>query len=263
MADAMYAQIADDLRIKIKTGELAEGRPLKPEAGLQAEYSERPEFSSSKVSRNTVRDAIELLVLEGLVEKRPGQGTYVAEKIDPFVTTLSGDPEGGESSAYQSEVNRLGRAREESIPRVEIHKSIKAPELRLGAAEQVISRHQERYIDGKPYSLQTSFYPMSYAAQAPLLVTAGEIEGGAVTYIQESLGIKQAGWREVLLVRTANGGEIEFFGLTAKNVPQVLQATRTAFDGGGKPIRVTITIYAADRNCVAYEAGVVPYDSRL
>jgi GntR family transcriptional regulator len=254
----MYVQIAGDLRTQIKTGELAPGSQLAPEAGLQDEYSQRPEFSSSNVSRNTVRDAIEFLVREGLVEKRPGQGTFVIGKINPFVTTLSGNPEGGESLPYQSQVDSHGRAREESIPRVEIHKSAKAPELNLDPAEQVISRHQERYIDGKPYSLQTSFYPMSYAAQAPLLVTAGEIKPGAVSYIQESLGIKQVGWRDVLLVRTANAGEIEFFGLIAKNGPQVLQATRTAFSSDGRRIRVTTTVYSADRNYVAYEAGVVP-----
>ena len=258
MAESMYVQIADDLRAKIKTGELPRGSQLPPEAVLQDEYSERPEFSSSKVSRNTVRDAIELLVLAGLVEKRPGQGTFVVERIEPFITTLSGDPEGGETAAYQSQVTRRGRERDETIPRVEIHKSSRAPELRLDEAEQVISRHQERYIDGKPYSLQTSFYPFSFAAQAPLLVMAGEIDEGAVAYIQHQLGVKQAGWRDVLQVRAANGGETEFFNFPMKGGAQVLEAARTAFDETGRPIRLTVTVYAADRNCIAYEAGVVP-----
>jgi GntR family transcriptional regulator len=258
VAEAMYAQIAADLRAKIRSGELPRGSQLKPEAGLQEEYSKRPEFSSSKVSRNTVRDAIEVLVRAGLVEKRPGQGTFVVERIDPFVTNLSGDPEGGETAAYQSQVAQRGRNREETIPRVEIHKSSRAPELELPETEQVISRHQERYIDGKPYSLQTSFYPFAFAPKAPLLVTAGEIEEGAVAYVQNSLGVKQAGWRDVLQVRAANAGELEFFNLSSKTGGQVLQATRTAFDADGHPIRMTITVYAADRNRVAYEAGVVP-----
>jgi GntR family transcriptional regulator len=258
VAEALYVQIAEDLRHKVKTGELRPGSQLAPEAGLQDEYSKRPEFSSSKVSRNTVRDAIELLVRQGLVEKRPGQGTYVVEKAEPFITTLSGDPEGGETAAYQSQVARRGRGREESIPRVEIHKSSRAPELQLPESEQVISRHQERYIDGKPYSLQTSFYPFSFATQAPLLVMAGEIEGGAVAYIQDQLAVKQAGWRDVLQVRTANAGEIEFFNFSMKGGAQVLEAARTAFDETGRPIRLTITVYAADRNRVAYETGQVP-----
>ena len=251
-------QIADDLRSKIKSGKLRPGSQLKPEAGLQHEYSERPEFSSTKVSRNTIRDAVNLLVLAGLVEKRPGQGTFVVERVEPFVTTLSGDPGGGETAAYQSQVARRGRGREETIPRVEIHKSSRAPQLHLGETEQVLSRHQERYIDGKPYSLQTSFYPFSFAMKAPQLVVAAEIEAGAVAYIQDQLGVKQAGWRDVLQVRPANSMEIEFFGFAVKGGGQVLEAARTTFDETGCPIRLTITVYAADRNRVAYEAGAVP-----
>jgi GntR family transcriptional regulator len=258
VAEAMYVQIANDLRAKIRSGDLPPGKPLLPEAGLQEEYSKRPEFSSNKVSRNTVRDAIDVLVRAGLVEKRPGQGTFVVERIDPFVTNHSGVPEGDEAASYQSQVARRGRNREETIPRVEIQKSSHAPELNLAEEEQVISRHQERYIDGKPYSLQTSFYPFSYVLKAPLLVTAGEIEVGAVAYILESLGVKQAGWRDVLQVRAANAGEVEFFNLSSKTGAQVLQVTRTAFEANGGPIRLTITVYAADRNRVAYEAGLVP-----
>lgn len=258
MAEAVYMQIAKDLLAKIKSGELAAGAMLPPEPVLQDQYSKRPEFSSTKVSRNTVRDAIEVLVREGQVEKRPGQGTFVTEKIEPFMTTLSGDPDGGESTAYQSEVTRRGRTPEESIPRVEIHKASKAPELRLGEGKLVISRHQRRFIDRKPYSLQTSFYPMSYADKAPLLIAATEIKAGAVAYIQESLNIKQVGWRDVLQARIADSTETEFLGLSAKSGAQILEARRTAFDSGGNPIRLTVTVYVADRNRIAYEAGAVP-----
>ncbi|HEY2579081.1 MAG TPA: GntR family transcriptional regulator [Streptosporangiaceae bacterium] len=256
MAEPMYVQIAEDLRAKIKNGTLPTGAKL-TEMGLMANYSERPEYSDN-VSRNTIRGAMELLVLDGLVEKRPGQGTFVAVKIEPFDTTLSGDPEGGETAAYQSQVALRGREREESIPRVEIQTSSRAPELELKADEQVISRHQERRIDGKPYSLQTSFYPFSYVMKAPLLAVAGEIDEGAVAYIQNRLGVKQAGWRDVLQVRAANGGETEFFGFPAKGGGQVLEAIRTAFDEKGYPMRLTTTVYAADRNRLAYEAGKVP-----
>lgn len=257
MADPLYVQIAADLRTRIVEGELASGTKL-TEPGLQAEFSRRGEFASTNVSRNTVRDAIDLLVLDGLVEKRPGQGTFVAERIKPFVTTLSGDQTGGESATYQSQVTRRGRGRTETIPRVEIQSEAKAPQLKLATGEQVISRHQERSIDGKPYSMQTSYYPFSYLAQAPLLATAAEIEEGAVAYIQSRLDVKQTGWRDVLRVRPANAGEIEFFGLPVKSAPQVLEAIRTAYDADGNPIRVTTTVYATDRNLVAYTAGVVP-----
>ena len=80
MPDPMYRQIAEDLRQKIESGELGHGDQLPTELELREQYD---------ASRNTVRDAVKWLITRGLVETRPGQGTFVVEKIDPFVTTLS------------------------------------------------------------------------------------------------------------------------------------------------------------------------------
>jgi GntR family transcriptional regulator len=257
MADAMYMRIAADLRDKIKTGALKPGSQLPPEAGLQTQYEKLFGLESTP-SRNTVREAIDILVREGRVEKRPGQGRFILNKEETFLTTLSGAAEGGETAAYLSAVKRQGREPENSLPRVEIHPSSRALELNLGDDEQVISRHQQRVIDGKAYSLQTSFYPLSYAVGAPRLVVAGEIDEGTVAYIRKALKIEQVVWRDEIQVRAANGEEREFFDLSAKSGAQVIEVFRTTFDAKGHPIRLTATVYASDRNRLAYEGGVVP-----
>src|SRR5579859_3008604 len=99
MAEPMYRQIADDLRRRIESGELAPASQLPTEIELLEHYD---------ASRNTVRDAIKWLTTLSLIETRPGQGTFVIEKINPFVTTLTGDPEtgrgGGEEGVYVAEV---------------------------------------------------------------------------------------------------------------------------------------------------------------
>ena len=77
MSNPMYRQIAEDLRAKIESGELAPGTRLRTELELREDYD---------ASRNTVRDAIKWLTNLGLVETRPGQGTFVVQKIAPFVT---------------------------------------------------------------------------------------------------------------------------------------------------------------------------------
>ena len=259
MAPPVYLRIAADLRAKIKAGKLKPGTQLPPEQDLQDEYGELFGLPDS-VSRNAIRDAIEVLVRDRQVERRSGQGTFILKTEEPFLSTLSGNPEGGENSTYLFAVARHGREAVNTPPRVEFHSSSRAPELELGDDEQVLSRYQERFIDGKPYSLQTSYYPYSYAAYAPRLLQAGDIEEGASAYIAQNVGIKQAGWRDELQVRTASSHERDFFGLSPKSGAQVIEASRTAFDGGGHPIRLTVTVYAADRNRLAYEAGVVPAD---
>ena len=82
VADLLYRRIADDLRRRIESGELGPGAQIPTEIDLQDQY---------EASRNTVRDAIKSLIALGLVITRPGQDTFVADKREPFVTTLTDD----------------------------------------------------------------------------------------------------------------------------------------------------------------------------
>ena len=190
MAEPMYRQIADDLRGKIDSGEIAHGAQLPTEIELMDEYS---------ASRNTVRDAIKLLTTRGMVEPRPGQGTFVVQKINPFVTTLTGDPEsgqgGGEGRIYVAEVEAGRRSPTVSDPRVEVQRANEAiaDALRIKEGDQVVGRHYQRFIDGIPFSLQTSFYPMSLVLQgATRLIEATDIPEGTVVYLVRSAR-RQAG----------------------------------------------------------------------
>ena len=102
MVDPMYRQIAEDLRRQIEAGELAPGAQLRTELELTEKYN---------ASRNTVRDAIKWLITRGLVETRPGQGTFVVRRIVPFITTLTGEPGGGsDGDIYLNEVKATLRA---------------------------------------------------------------------------------------------------------------------------------------------------------
>ena len=256
MAEPMYRQIADDLRAKIESGDLAQGSQLATEIELREEYV---------ASRNTVRDAIKWLVTLGLVETRPGQGTFVVEKINPFVTTLSGDPEtgrgGGEEGVYIAEVARERRGSEITEPRVEIQKAEKpvARSLRIDEGAQVVSRHQQRFIDGTPWSLQTSFYPMSLVQRGAVdLMQARDIEGGTVAYLAEKCGIEQAGYRDTIAVRPPDDNEARFFKLPADGRVSVFEIYRVGFDKEGNRFRLTITVYPSDRNRLRVEVGEVP-----
>jgi GntR family transcriptional regulator len=257
-ADPMYRKIAEDLRSKIERGELARGAQLPTEIELREQYD---------ASRNTVRDAIKWLITRGLVETRPGQGTFVVEKITPFLSTLTGDPEtgfgGGEDDIYNLEVKATKREPTASVPRVEIQQASEstAPELQLGAGSTVVSRHQSRFIDGTAWSLQTSFYPMSFVTQGAVRLTEPtDISQGTVSYLLETLGVDQAGWRDVIVVRAPNQVETGFFKLPDDGRVSVVETRRTTFDSRGMPVRLTVSVYPADRNQFAVNVGKVPDD---
>ena len=258
----IYRQIAEDLRRQIQSGELAPGDRLKSEVELMEEYG-GPE---GVVSRTTIRDAIRLLVARGLVETRPGQGTFVALKMQPFLTRLTLDPTGGsKDEIYRSKIQRQGQEPEETTPRVEVQPAspLVASELAVAEGTSVISRYQERSIDGTPWSLQTIFYPMEFVAGGatdllePDDISGGEREG-VLKYLEATLGVKQVGWRETIIARPPRGHERAFFGLSEKVDIAIFEFLRTSYGEDGKPIQLMLTVYPADRNQFEMEAGRVP-----
>lgn len=267
---AMYQQITDELRGQIESGELPQGSQLPTELELGDKY---------KASRNTIRDAIKQLIALSLVETRPGQGTFVKVRVDPFVTILTADPEsgfgGGEGATYLSQVSAKRRKPRQTPPRVEIRALDPFDpvllRLRLDPGAQVVLRHQERYIDEVPWSLQTSFYPMSFATEggATRLLVAQDIGGderepdlarpiptdqvtGAVAYLAEH-GHKQLGYQDWITARASDDNEQRFFGVGPEIT--MFEIFRTAFDQDKLPMRVTVTVFPADRNQFIVNVG--------
>jgi GntR family transcriptional regulator len=247
----MYRHIADDLRAKIKSGELAPNAKLPTEGELSEEYD---------ASRNTVREAIRRLTDEGLLESRPGQGTFVARKVNPFVTVLTADPKtgfgGGDTAAYLSEVRSNHREPANSEPRVAVVTVSPevAPLLDIPPGSQVVSRSQDRYIDGIPWSTQTTFYLMDFITKgATNLLMAKDIEGGAVKYLADELGVKQTGYRDWITGRLATEEEQAFFGIGHNAA--VFVDSRVAFDQNNTPMRLTVTIFPTDRNQLVVNVG--------
>jgi GntR family transcriptional regulator len=123
----------------------------------------------------------------------------------------------------------------------------------------VVSRHQTRWIDGVPYSRQTSFYPMSFVEDgATGLLQAADIDRGAVTYLREQLGIEELGRQDRIGVRAPDSEESAFFGIPDDGSTPVFEIIRTGYDESGKPLRVTVTTYPADRNEFVMTSGKVP-----
>jgi GntR family transcriptional regulator len=282
MADPLYRLIAEDLRQQITSGRLKPGSQLPPEGDLKDKF---------EASRNTVRDAVKFLISLGLVETRPGQGTFVIDPPDPLVTTLTANREtglgGGEGAAYFSEAK--GRNPRSTGPRVELQTATGeiAARLELKEGTPLVSRHERRFISRQqqtpdaprrkgpspsgaggtpesndelaPWSMQTSFYPREFALRgAERLLGNEDIEQGTVKYLETALGIEQKGYRDWITVRAPDANEATFFRLPEDGRIPVYEIFRTAFDQNGKPMRVTVTIFPVDRNQFIIDVGEVP-----
>ena len=254
MSRPLYRQIADDIRRRIESGELKEGMRVPTEDQLMAAYH---------ASRNTVRGALKELTIRGFVHTLHGKGTFVSERVSPIVTTLTVDPKtgggGDEGLVYTAEVAASGRSPSADEPRVELRKadSVVAHLLGIPEGAEIIIRHQKRYVDDQPWSLQTSYYPRSLSHRAPRLLDTGSVEEGIVAYMAEC-GIQQAGYQDAIQWRAPDQEEIAYFDLPADGRVQLSEIRRLAFDENQNRVRLTITVYRADRNRFVLNVGNAP-----
>jgi len=254
MAGPLYRQIADQLRRMIESGELQAGMQIPTEDQLMERF---------RASRNTVRAALRELTTRGLVFRLHGKGTFVSESVAPIVITLTSDPEtgrgGGEGLIYTAEVAASGREPEMRDLEVGIRRARPAiaRSLRIPEETEVIFRQQNGYVDGLRWSRQTSYYPRSLEARAPRLLDISDMREGAVGYLAK-VGIKQDGYQDSIEWRAPDEDETAYFDLPYDGHVQVVEIRRTTFDQDENRIRVTVTIYRADRNRFVINDGNVP-----
>ncbi|MEU8802105.1 GntR family transcriptional regulator [Spirillospora sp. NPDC048819] len=265
MADRIpkYTEIALDLQTQIKNGTLAIGDRLPTEKELADRWN---------VSANTIKKAVNELRKRGHVETVPHKGSFVTEPVQPFVITLNhtdlGEDDvrgrgfgGGEGRAFASEAERQQHRAHSSEPKVEVEdaKDLQIKALGIPPDQpkpQVVRRSQQRFVDGKPNSLQHSYFRLELAIKAQALLEAADIEEGTVEYLCRH-GHVQTGYEDEFDARPPIDEELRFFGLS-KDALAVIEHRRTAYDQNGEPFRLTVTVYKPGANKIRFIAGEVP-----
>ena len=139
----LYAQLVGIIKRNISTGALAVGDLLPSEAEL---------CRWMNISRNTVRQAIGELEDEGLVVRKRGRGTFVA---DPATNRR------GVRYSFTTEVSSLGKVPSSTLIDFDVIVPSQAVcekmELREGTPVYCFTR--VRNVDGEPLILETSYYP--------------------------------------------------------------------------------------------------------
>ena len=71
----------------------------------------------------------------------------------------------------------------------------------------MVIRHQERFIDDELWSMQTSYYPMTFVEQgAKRLLAAKDIAEGTRRYLDETISVKEIGSHDTMTVRAPTPG---------------------------------------------------------
>lgn len=141
----LYSQLVAIVKRNISAGTLSPGDLLPSEADLCKTFD---------ISRSTVRQAIGALEADGLVVRKQGRGTFVAEpKMRRKTETIY---------SFTSEISAMGLTPSSTLIDFEVIDPtpdiVKVLEL-SGSDTKVYRFTRIRNVDGVPLILETSFYP--------------------------------------------------------------------------------------------------------
>jgi GntR family transcriptional regulator len=244
----LYRQIADQLRDAIFSGTLAEGSQLPTEPDLMDRYG---------TSRTTVRQALNALANEGLIETAGRRGTFVRKRtLLSFHANLAErlDRSSSESDAYFDEVRAAGHEPSQDFSMVIAPATSEvASRLHIEEGDLVVARSCMRYVDDHPWSDQVSYYPMDIATEAGL-TSPRDISPGTVRAMADA-GHVEIGYRDELTVRMPTPEEAR--SLEINSGVALIVYLRTAYTKD-RPVRLTRTFFPGDRNRIMYELGTLP-----
>jgi GntR family transcriptional regulator len=218
-----YREIEQYLRTLVEGA--GPGDPLPSEAELCERFS---------VSRMTVRQALQELTNDGLVERRRGQGTFVAHR------PVHRRP--GVFLSFTEEMNRRGMQATSRLLSAGMDDPHRSETLDLGLApdSQVVRVIRVRLADGVPVALEE-------AALIPELrgVLDTDLGEGSLHGELERRGVVATRATGTITARLARASETELLDLAPQSA--LLVELRILFDQQGRVFERTETRYVADR----------------
>jgi GntR family transcriptional regulator len=222
-----YYRIAEDLRARIRSGELSAGTRLDNQRALARQFG---------VTLMTLRQALEVLERDDLISRRHGLGTFVtAPSIDYDILQLRRFAGDLLAQGEAVETRLLGSRFAPADRRV-------AAALGLRRDTRVFVLERLRLVDGRPLSLQRSFLPGAVGeelARADLAATSLR------EALEFKLGITVARARETVSAVRLGRKNARELGCPA-GMP-AFESERVSFDPGGQPVVFDRVFIPGDR----------------
>lgn len=201
--------------------------------------SERELVHRFGVARMTVRQALDALVAEGLLERIPGRGTFVAPPRRT-TTRITSFTEEMQRRGQLPESQTLLARREQAGPGV-------ARALNLTEGDAVIHWRRLRRADGVPVCLEDAYLNE--------VLIPGFLQAGMPTSLYDALGARglRPTWAEDSVTADLAGVE-EAELLETEPGSAVLRQSRRALSGE-KIVEVSRSVYRADRFTMFVQLG--------
>jgi GntR family transcriptional regulator len=213
---------------------LSEGDPIPTEMELCGIF---------KVSRPTVRQAVNELVLNGLIVRRKGKGSFVAQRKikQDFLIVLE---------SFNDEMQSKGLVPETRLLSGSVRKSTRlvSRSLKLPRGEEIISLIRLRSINSEPIVLVNSYLP---ASMLPGLLQKNLEQESLYKIIERDYGYSVSYTRRMIEARLASDFEVE--ALRIKPMSAVHQIQTVAYTEDNIPVEFSTAVYRGDRNRFSIE----------
>jgi DNA-binding GntR family transcriptional regulator len=223
-----YVQVIEALKDRINRGEWHVGDQLPGEQVLCEMFD---------VSRTVIRQALQSLMQEGLIVKRKGRGTFIAEpKIsESLAQQLTGFYEDMVSQGYTP----LSQVLKQQI--VPANAKV-ASNLEIAPGTQVIEIERLRLIQDEPLVLVTTYLPY---ALCPGLVQVDLTHQSLYALLRERWGLTIARGRRILQAVQAN--EYEAGLLNVKKSSPLIMLDSVSYLNNGAPVEYYHALHRSDR----------------
>lgn len=242
-------QIADDLRDQVLNGTIAEGKKLPSEAELIEKYG---------VARNTARDALALLVNEGLIDARRPHGYFVRDRRRMQYrpqSDLRGHPITAPHDTFLTEQEQAGRTPAQTIEVSIVDPPAEVKErLQLDGEELAVVRRRLRYLDGELIYSNDSYYPLTIVQGTPIM-SPHDLSPGANHTLAE-IGHIQVRAVDEIYVRMPTPDEAKRLDLTPGT--PIAEHIITGYDQDNRPLRCVLNILPGNRHVIIYDRPGLP-----
>ncbi|WP_031424294.1 GntR family transcriptional regulator [Exiguobacterium sp. NG55] len=224
-----YETIADEIRKRI----IEHVYPL--EHALPDEIHLAQEF---EVSRMTMKRALEILVMEGLIYRKRGKGTFILQSSfqKDRINVISKETRGltqviGDRS-LRSEVLNF----EVKFPSQEV-----ANHLMIELTEPVYEIRRVRYVDKEPYVIELTYM----VANLITGITREILEKSVYAYIQEELGYTITSSHKV--IRADKPDEYDQAYLKNDVTEPIIEVEQVVYLSNGKPFEYSFARHRYDK----------------
>lgn len=221
-----YVEIADELRARIEAGVYAETGKLPSERLLTEEF---------EAARNTVRDALQLLRVDDLIESRGGSGVYLRtfRRIQrDAVERLSRKQWGAGRAIWDKDLQ--GRDRNEDVKVFKTDPPEHVARTLGVRGEKVWCRSKLYRSEKRVIQESVAWYPADLV-EGTAITEGNTGPGGSYARLDE-IGHGPARYSEEIEVRLPLSAESKTLGITMST--PIILIVRTAYDSEDRPVEV-------------------------